>query len=152
MRKRLTVVCISTIIMSCGGQVKEQDMPVACSGLDWDNIGYQTGMKGKSVRAFDRYRDACGDQLESTAISLFQDGYVRAMIDYCSEDHGYKIGFSGVNNPDICPYELRHKFNAGYKLGAIKRREQVKEIDRLREDQDREDVNRTSSNTQAGPM
>jgi hypothetical protein len=132
MYRFIVTLCI-TLLVGCGGNVK----PVACTGIDWTSLGHATAISGKSVRTFDSYRDQCGSNLEEGAIDSYLDGYTKAVIEYCTFDNGYSLGSLNRSVEATCPIEVRSGFERGYAQGARERNDKLSELDREREEHER---------------
>lgn len=133
MNRLISISLIAFFLSACGGNVKTD---LVCSGQDWDKLGYETAMSGKSVRTFDRYREGCGSNLEKQAMNAYLDGFTRGVVEYCTFDNGHAIGLSGKPMPDACPLEARENFAKGFRLGSLEARETRNFVERLQDDDD----------------
>lgn len=131
MKQQIFGLLIAASLSGCAGSVKE----VSCAGLDWEDFGYQTGKKGKSVRTFDPYRDGCGENLEPGAMNQYLDGYTRGIIEFCTYENGYELGSENKALPDVCPTELKPAFAKGHSVGIIEFREKLSKLKRFNEDE-----------------
>ncbi len=146
MKSIMSILCLSAVLTACGGNVKQD---LACTGENWEALGYSTATSGKSVRSFDRYRDGCGDKLEKNAIRTYLDGYTRGILEFCTFDKGYELGFGNKTLPDVCPVELRDQYVKGYRKGQLEINAHLSKMDRLKEEQ--ESLDRAIQN-EAKPM
>jgi len=130
------------VLASCGGNVKNQQ----CTGVDWDQHGYETAKAGKSPRDFNRYRDGCGDKLEAGATDTYLDGYTRGLVEFCTYENGYARGFSNKSMDNACPVEMRSKYERGYKVGLLELKEKINMLKLRNENAEHEDaVDRSNS-------
>lgn len=113
MLNKMMFVIMGVVLLGCTNVEKSSN--VNCDG-DWKQIGLETAQAGKSVRTLDEYIAVCGKKAESGK-SAYLDGYAREIINYCSRDNGFSIGFKNLKMPEVCPYELRPEFVKGYELG-----------------------------------
>lgn len=112
MRKLL----ILSIILALSG-FSTIALAVDCEGADWQAIGFQTAIRGDSVRKFETFKRRCGEQLEPSAKSLYSQGYSLGSIEYCTYDNGFALGTDDMQVSDVCPYETRTDFEKGYLAG-----------------------------------
>lgn len=117
---------------------QSNDYAVSCSSqTDWESVGLETAQNGKNVRSFETYKSSCGEQLPENAKSLYLDGYTVGIKDYCSYENGFKVGEKGLENPNVCPFEIRAEFDKGHKLGMLDRREKQKNVELAERERDR---------------
>lgn len=135
MYKLIATLCLM-LLVGCGGNVKS----VTCTGIDWNDLGYTTATNGKSVRTFDAYRDQCGSNLEENAMDSYLEGYTKGVIEYCTFDNGHLLGSQNRAIGSSCPIEVRSIFEKGYAQGAREREEKLVDLNREREDADREEI------------
>lgn len=113
--KKLFVIFLPVAVAGCGGGMHK----VACTGENWYQLGFDYAADGKSVRAFDQYRDHCGDSLEDNAMNEYLDGYAKGLVEHCTYQSGYERGFHNKKALDVCPVEMRAAYVDGYKRGQI---------------------------------
>lgn len=143
MYKLIATLCLM-LLVGCGGNVKS----VTCTGIDWNDLGYTTATKGKSVRTFDAYRDQCGNNLEEGAMDSYIEGYTKGVIEYCTYDNGYILGKQNKPIGASCPIEVRSLFEKGYAQGLRELKENLAELDRERENTEREEMIKASKSQQ----
>lgn len=129
MREVFAVAMLGFILTGCGGNTKT----LSCADSDWDQVGYDTAMAGKSVRTFEEYKKQCGESLETVAKQQYLDGYTRGVIEYCTFDNGFKLGSNNIQMPEVCPYEHRKNFVEGYNAGQFELAEKKRRLDELEE-------------------
>lgn len=125
MYKLSATMCVA-LLLGCGGNVK----PVACSGIDWVDLGYTTAKSGETVRTFDKYRDGCGKNLETGALDSYLDGFTKGVIEYCTFESGYAMGALNRSVTNSCPVEVRSVFNKGYEKGQMEFKEKLRNLRR----------------------
>jgi hypothetical protein len=133
MKNPIGILCVLGLLSGCGGNTKND---VACSGLDWEKLGFDTATSGQSVRTFDSYRKSCGKDLETGAMDTYIDGYTRGVIEYCTYENGYSMGVANKPIPEVCPVEAAGNFSKGYKVGQFETSEKIRKMDQLQEDSD----------------
>lgn len=146
MYKFIVTLCI-TLLVGCGGNVK----PVACTGVDWTSLGQTTATSGKSVRTFDAYRDQCGSNLEEGAMDSYLDGYTKGIIEYCTFENGYSLGSLNRSVEATCPLEVRSGFERGYAQGTRERNERLSELNREKEEHERDETRKLMEPVKPGP-
>lgn len=136
MKSPIFILMLSSSLIACGGNVKN----VQCSGMDWNEHGYKAAQSGKSPRDFNRYRDGCGDKLETGAVDAYLDGYTRGIVEFCTYENGYARGLSNKKMDNTCPVEMRSKYEQGYKLGLFELNEKIKLLKMRDDDTDMRDA------------
>ena len=132
------VIAAAAVLTACSGNVKQGGGEMACSGLDWKNMGYTTATSGRDVHYFDQYRDGCAEALEPGAMQAYLDGYTNGIIEYCTYDNGRAIGLAGASMPEVCPVELKKQFADGYLIGVRNVRERAARLSYESEEQERQ--------------
>ena len=139
MYKLIASLCL-ILLAGCGGNVK----PVACTGIDWTDLGYTTATSGKSVRTFDAYRDQCGSNLEETAMDSYLEGYTKGVIEYCTYENGHLLGSQNKPIEGSCPIEVRSAFDNGYAQGLREFKEKLTDLRRESDENERQGMNTRS--------
>ncbi|MFY8350618.1 DUF2799 domain-containing protein [Pseudoalteromonas sp. SSM20] len=130
MRNNLNLGLIIGFMALAGCQSIPTDNEFVCSTqTDWHQLGLTTAQKGKSVRAFDNYKAQCGDALPQNAQDLYLDGFTIGIKEYCTYENGFELAQKDIENPNVCPFEIRAEFDKGYKIGYLDRREKKENAD-----------------------
>ena len=126
MKMKVSLVLAMMTLAGC----QSTDSQVRCdSSTNWQEIGLKTAQKGKNVRTFERYKSSCGAALPENAKDLYLEGYTLGIKEYCSYENGFAVAEKGIDNPNVCPFEIRAEFDKGYKIGALEQREKKENAD-----------------------
>ncbi|PCK07667.1 MAG: hypothetical protein COA42_13075 [Alteromonadaceae bacterium] len=106
-----------------------------CTDTNWLNQGEQVALKGQSVRVVNKYRKTCKGAISEDDLYSFQDGYLKGIIQYCSEVKGYELGRRGDDFNDVCPDELANNFTRGYNHGKTLYNREMTNLERMKRDQ-----------------
>lgn len=132
-KKYLSFILVP-VLVSCGGNVKDDMVDIDCKSTDWRKIGHETVAANKSVRHFDKYKNYCGDRLEAGAIQEYQNGYAEAAVEVCTEKTGYAYGLKAKKMPEACLFELADIFEKGYTKGDAERRSKIARMREISEE------------------
>ena len=133
--KNVFAVSLSLLILvGC----QSNDTYVNCDvNTDWQQLGVKTAQSGQDVRTFDQYKNACGSALPEDAQTLYLDGYTAGIKEYCSYENGFERGQKGLQDPKVCPLEIRAEFDKGFRIGSLDRREKKENTELAAREHDR---------------
>lgn len=137
---KIILPILAIALSACNSTSKSVDLD-KCNQTNWNEVGYETAMSGKSVRYFNKFEEQCGIKLAKNAKSQYIEGFTLGIKEYCTYDNGFEIASKSLPNKKTCPFELRADFDKGYKVAAAALKEQ-KEI--LQKRQQQLDANRLS--------
>lgn len=124
---------------------------LACDATsNWQVLGKQVALAGKSVREFDKYKASCGATLPDNAQAQYLDGYTAGINQYCSYENGFKLGEKGIPDPLICPLEVRAEFDKGFRIGTLERREKQHNRELAEREKDRALISSDSAMSSVG--
>jgi len=115
--KPLVAVATSTLlalsgVIACAPLSKDQ-----CQAANWQQIGYQNGLKGRDAARFEEERRACAEHGLGADATGWKLGYAQGLGLYCRPEHGYDIGRRGESYGDVCPPDLDAQFRPAYEDG-----------------------------------
>lgn len=115
--KPLVAVATSTLlalsgVIGCAPLSKDQ-----CQAANWQQIGYQNGLKGRDAARFEEERRACAEHGLGADATGWKLGYAQGLGLYCRPEHGYDIGRRGESYGDVCPPDLDAQFRPAYEDG-----------------------------------
>lgn len=115
--KPLVAVATSTLlalsgVIACAPLSKDQ-----CQAANWQQIGYQNGLKGRDAARFEEERRACAEHGLGADATGWKLGYAQGLGLYCRPEHGYDIGRRGGSYGDVCPPDLDAHFRPAYEDG-----------------------------------
>ena len=104
-----------------------------CLEGDWAAIGVRDGAAGRESEAqFARHVTACAKVDVTPERSLWDQGYARGLVTYCTPQTGLREGEAGRRYRDVCPVATEARFLQGYELGlsAHRQRAWIEELGR----------------------
>ncbi|NTS76675.1 DUF2799 domain-containing protein [Catenovulum sp. SM1970] len=150
MKMNITLALISSAALLAGCQsngVSTSEKTVfKCMSGNYNNLGYEVGTSGLSVREFNRYTAECGEQLPAHAKKDYIAGFRKGIAEYCNYDNGLKLGQEGIADSSVCPLELREGFQLGLNQGLAEKRVQ----DHYKKELEREERRKLTIESQAG--
>ncbi len=87
-----------------------------CLNNNWNQIGAEIAVSGKSVRNFLKYKERCPN-ITPDDKAAYLEGYSLGIKEYCTFANGFKMGYEGGENVVVCPLELRTAYQKGLKKG-----------------------------------
>lgn len=105
---------------------------VDCENFNWQQLGYQDGLKGRPANDFDGYHDrvkACAQHGIEANKKLYIDGLTQGLILYCTYESGVLHGDNGDEYAGVCPRSLQEKFLQGYNLGKQRYNLRLREME-----------------------
>ncbi|GAA0810585.1 hypothetical protein GCM10009111_01750 [Colwellia asteriadis] len=128
MKKIIVAIIAALSLSACQSTTETTQTTIDCTN-DWNTVGYEVALSGKSVRTFNRYEEQCQSALTETAKSNYLDGYTKGIVEYCTYEKGFDRAESGLPDNQICPFELRKEFERGYIAGGralVEKKDQVR--------------------------
>lgn len=125
----LSLLCF--VLVGCATLNRDE-----CLTADWQAIGYEDGVVGRTAGYLGNHRKACAEYGVSPDLEEYLAGHSRGIALYCRPLNGYRLGIRGHSYGGECPAELEKAFLSahtdGYGLFTRQRK-----VDRLRDDLDR---------------
>lgn len=102
-----------------------------CRAANWEEVGFQDGLRGRSPQRLTAYREDCGKIGIKPDEGRWRIGHLRAIPIYCSPDNAVRAGVEGWAYEGICPPEIEAGFLNRYRAGraVYDARQQVARID-----------------------
>ena len=88
-----------------------------CLTADWHLIGYEDGAAGRNTSSLTNRRKACAEYGMSPDLEVYQQGYDKGVLLYCTERNGYMKGKQGQQYEGVCPNRVEEEFLYGYRNG-----------------------------------
>lgn len=88
----------------------------SCSQLDWFEIGRADAVQGKPAIGWEKRQQQCLDFNDANH-ERYLTGWNGGIDDYCTREHGFVVGRSGLNYERVCPPSPEAEFLKGYELG-----------------------------------
>jgi len=119
MKKYIAMVILGSALSGCQSTTEAgMQAENLCTGSNWAEVGHKSAMSGLSVREFNKYQESC-QNLPEEGRSAYLEGYTAGIKEYCTYENGFKVGESGVKNPNVCPLESRENYNVGFNNGHL---------------------------------
>ncbi|MDZ4080426.1 DUF2799 domain-containing protein [Hydrocarboniphaga sp.] len=117
-----------------------------CKTANWQQIGYQSGVNGRSPVRYEEERQACAEHGIGSDETGWKIGYAQGLGVYCTAANGYDVGRHGGSYDEVCPPDLDARFRPAYQdgrhvadlLNALnERRSRLDDIGRILADDDK---------------
>lgn len=95
-----------------------------CGHADWFEVGRVDGLSG-ATQDSSTYVGRCLSQGRDFDQELYQAGWQKGLIEYCTPERGFDAGRSGVEYTGVCPAHMEAAFLKRFKIGA-----QIAELER----------------------
>ena len=114
--KSAACVLVAAFLSACATLAPEQ-VAKECAATDWQRYGVNDGKLGLPANArSDRFSD-CQTVGQPADLVAYQAGRSEGLLDYCTAERGYQIGYSGRRYQSVCPPTLEPDFLQGYERG-----------------------------------
>lgn len=93
--------------------------PADCGSADWQDVGYEDGLKGMPDR-LDNRRQACarsGVEPETSALETYDRGWNEGLAGYCGPANGFIQGRRGKEYLGVCGKDVEPAFLEAYSDG-----------------------------------
>lgn len=121
---------LALVLGVAGGCTTTRTSDSGCAGTDREAVGYDEGFRGWTSSGTQVSEQIC-DRSRNRADAKIQGvGYLSGLDEYCTEEHGFKLGRSGQNYNRVCPDELQPAFLRAYQRGR-ERHNMIANINRL---------------------
>lgn len=117
---------IALLLAGCASMSEDQ-----CRNANWEEVGFQDGLRGRSAQRLAAYREDCGKIGVKPDEGRWRIGHLRAIPIYCSPDTAVRAGIEGWAYEGICPPEVEAGFLNRYRAGRAlyEARQHVARID-----------------------
>jgi hypothetical protein len=110
---RILVMSAGLIALAgCGGMSANE-----CGLADWQAVGYEDGVKGRSTDRFGDHRKNCAKHEVAPDFQAYRTGRDAGLREYCQPTRGYREGTRGARYVGVCPADLESAFLASYYEG-----------------------------------
>ncbi len=112
----ITFCLLACLAAGCSTMTLEE-RTAACAATDWQRYGQNDGRLG--VPTADRVSDfnACKEVGHPVDLAAYQTGRGAGLIQYCTTENGYKVGYEGRRYENVCPSPIEPDFLQGYERG-----------------------------------
>ena len=95
---RLSAVSALLILGACASLNEE-----ACRSGNWDSIGYNDGVRGRSQSYINEHREACGEFGITPDTTTWLRARLEGLKVYCTPENSYEAGRRGSELNNVCP-------------------------------------------------
>lgn len=88
-----------------------------CTTADWNAVGYEDGVQGRSADYISRHRKACASHGVTPNFLAYSEGREEGLQVYCREPNGVHEGVRGAAYRNVCPDDSNGVFMAAYQAG-----------------------------------
>jgi hypothetical protein len=99
-------------LIGCAGMSSNE-----CELADWQAVGYEDGVQGRSSDKFGSYRQNCAKHAVAPDFQAYQSGREAGLREYCQPSRGFDEGSRGVKYVGVCPADLEGDFLDSYNDG-----------------------------------
>lgn len=110
---KLLITMSALIVLSGCASMSEEE----CVMSDWQTVGYEDGLVGKSPAAIGNYRKACAKAGVTPNLESYRTGHDEGLQTYCRPATGYRLGENGGNYNGVCARNDESQFLAAFEEG-----------------------------------
>ncbi|NND37007.1 MAG: DUF2799 domain-containing protein [Gammaproteobacteria bacterium] len=99
-------------LAGCGGMSANE-----CELADWQAVGYEDGVNGRSTDRFGGHRKSCAKHEVAPDFQAYRTGRDAGLREYCQPARGYREGTRGARYVGVCPADLEPAFLSSYNEG-----------------------------------
>ena len=99
-------------LAGCSGMSEQ-----ACVSSDWRGIGFEDGVRGRSVGQIGNYRQACSKYGIAPDLDAYRTGHDEGVEVYCRPSNGFDAGRRGASYEGVCPSGVEADFLSAYNTG-----------------------------------
>lgn len=112
LKKLLTTIIVLLFLAGCATLSRDE-----CINADWRSIGYEDGARGYPASRIGSHREACAKHGVKPNFSVYENGRIDGLREFCRPGNGYRLGAKGVEYSGVCPADLEEPFLAAYRHG-----------------------------------
>lgn len=88
-----------------------------CGHADWFEVGRVDGLSGVN-QEHSAYVGRCLSRGGTIDVELYQAGWQKGLLEYCTPERGFDAGRSGAEYSGVCPAHMEAAFLQRFKVGA----------------------------------
>lgn len=108
----LVLIVSVSALPGCAGMSEQ-----ACLVTDWQSVGFEDGVAGRTVGSIGNYREACSRHGIAPDLALYRAGHSDGVETYCRVGNGFEVGRRGSRYQGVCPASLEPAFLEAYAEG-----------------------------------
>ena len=116
--KIVGLVAATSVLAGCatmGGGLS----PAQCQQSNWQAIGYQDGLMGRSQDFIQKHIQQCAKANIAPNQTLWQKGREEGLKRYCTPLRAYQLGREGYEYNDVCPQQMTLELLKAHDEGYI---------------------------------
>ena len=108
----MLLLFLTALVSGCAGMSEQ-----ACLSSDWRGVGFEDGVRGRSVGQIGSYRQACSKHGVAPDLDAYRAGHAEGVEIYCRPTNGFDTGRRGTHYQGVCPSDLEPEFLTAYNSG-----------------------------------
>ena len=108
----VSAIAIAAVLGGCATMRKDE-----CLVNDWQSVGYEDGVQGRTADRIGTYRKDCASHGVSPDLAAYQAGRADGLREFCKPENGFHVGSQGQAYRGVCPDDLAKDFVAQYQKG-----------------------------------
>jgi hypothetical protein len=108
----LSIVVAVLALTGCAGMSEQ-----ACLVTDWQSVGFEDGVNGRSVGSIASYRQSCSRHGVTPDLAQYRAGHDQGVQTYCRAGNGFEVWRRGSRYAGVCPVDLEPAFLEAYAEG-----------------------------------
>lgn len=120
----LLALCLGLLLLGCetiGQSLGKVRNPTVsgdpCGHADWFEVGRVDGLSGVN-QEHSVYVGRCLSRGRVIDVELYQAGWQKGLLEYCTPERGFDAGRSGADYSGVCPSHMEAAFLQRFKIGA----------------------------------
>lgn len=114
---RPVIALAFALVLGACATASVEERTAACQATDWHSYGQNDGILGVAPGARDKKFADCAELGFPADIATYRAGRDRGLIEYCTLENGYEVGYEGRRYRKACPSDLEVAFLQGYQQG-----------------------------------
>ncbi|MEO0574648.1 MAG: DUF2799 domain-containing protein [Pseudomonadota bacterium] len=110
---KLLITMSALVVLSGCATMSEEE----CVMSDWQTVGYEDGVLGKSPASIGTYRKACAKAGVTPDLDAYRAGHDEGLVLFCRPQNGYRVGENGGRYNGVCARNDEAGFLAAYEQG-----------------------------------
>lgn len=104
----------AALLSGCAGMSESQ-----CQLADWETVGFEDGVAGRSGAAIGEYRRDCAKAGVVPDRQAYETGRQAGLAEYCRPANGYRLGDRGAGYAGVCGGHDEYAFLDAYRAGRV---------------------------------
>ncbi|MEM9062362.1 MAG: DUF2799 domain-containing protein [Pseudomonadota bacterium] len=114
---RLAGLAVATLVVAACTTLDPEERARACAATDWERYGLNDGKLGVTTSSRADEFETCANVGHPIDLAAYQRGRIEGLVDYCTTESGYRVGYEGRVYGKVCPPTLEPDFLQGFNQG-----------------------------------